>query len=431
MAKEYLDKDGVLYFWQKIKTWVAGKIPTKVSQLTNDSGFTTNPGTITGVSVNGSSVATSGTANVTVPTAASATPKMDGTAAAGSESAFARGDHVHPTDTSRASASDLSSHTSNTTVHVTAAERSSWNAKQSALSFDSTPTADSTKPVTSDGIKDALDKKVDKVSGKGLSTNDYTSAEKTKLAGIASGANNYSLPTASASALGGVKVGSNLSIQNGVLSGTPDTTYSDMKGATTSAGGTHGLVPAPAMGSATRYLRSDGTWAVPPDTNTTYSLATTSANGLMSYMDKARMDAFDIKYSESDSTLPVEINYIDIADAETNNVQLVNYESIGTSICPLNDSKKIDSQYLPSYVDDVVEAYPVSGATALARGWLSETSGGSALTPEAGKIYILMADSGDYTTNSQFRWSGSTYVKLADGGVSSITNAEIDTIIAS
>lgn len=34
------------------------------------------------------------------------------------------------------------------------------------------------------------DSKVDKVSGKGLSTNDYTTAEKTKLAGIATGANN-------------------------------------------------------------------------------------------------------------------------------------------------------------------------------------------------------------------------------------------------
>lgn len=37
-------------------------------------------------------------------------------------------------------------------------------------------------------IKSALDGKVDVVSGKGLSTNDYTSAEKQKLSGIANGA---------------------------------------------------------------------------------------------------------------------------------------------------------------------------------------------------------------------------------------------------
>lgn len=69
-----------------------------------------------------------------------------------------------------------------------------------------------------------------------------------------------------------------------------NTTYSDMKGATSSAAGTHGLVPAPATGANNRYLRSDGTWAVPPDTNTTYSAATTSTAGLMSASDKAKLD---------------------------------------------------------------------------------------------------------------------------------------------
>lgn len=65
-------------------------------------------------------------------------------------------------------------------------------------------------------IKTALSGKVDKVDGKGLSTNDYTTTEKTKLAGLS----NYSLPTASASTLGGVKVGSGLAISDGVLSAT-------------------------------------------------------------------------------------------------------------------------------------------------------------------------------------------------------------------
>lgn len=75
---------------------------------------------------------------------------------------------------------------------------------------------------------------VAKESGKGLSTNDYTTTEKNKLAGIASNANNYSLPTASSTILGGVKVGANLSISSGVLSA-KDTTYGVMKGATASA----------------------------------------------------------------------------------------------------------------------------------------------------------------------------------------------------
>ena len=43
--------------------------------------------------------------------------------------------------------------------------------------------------------KTELNNKVDKVSGKQLSTNDYTTTEKQKLAGIADNANNYSHPT--------------------------------------------------------------------------------------------------------------------------------------------------------------------------------------------------------------------------------------------
>ena len=60
-----------------------------------------------------------------------------------------------------------------------------------------------------------------------------------------------------------------------------DTTYSNMTGASSSAAGSAGLVPAPAAGKQASFLRGDGTWAVP--TNTTYSVATSTANGLMSY----------------------------------------------------------------------------------------------------------------------------------------------------
>lgn len=62
-------------------------MPTKTSQLINDSGFITS-----GDIPEGSAASTT-------------TPQMDGTAATGSELAFARGDHVHPTDTSRLSTS--------------------------------------------------------------------------------------------------------------------------------------------------------------------------------------------------------------------------------------------------------------------------------------------------------------------------------------
>lgn len=69
-------------------------------------------------------------------------------------------------------------------------------------------------------ILEKTQNKVDKVTGMGLSSNDFTDVLLAKLNGIAAGANAYKLPTASASVLGGIKVGSGLSISSGVLAAT-------------------------------------------------------------------------------------------------------------------------------------------------------------------------------------------------------------------
>lgn len=146
-SKKALDENGVLYLWGKVKAYVATaianiKLPSKTSDLTNDSGFITAKDVPEGAA------------------ASSTVPKMDGTAAAGTETAFARGDHVHPSDTT----------------------------------------------------------KVDKVEGKGLSANDYTNEEKAKLGGVEANANNYTLPDASASVKGGVTVGTNVDVSGGKIS---------------------------------------------------------------------------------------------------------------------------------------------------------------------------------------------------------------------
>lgn len=87
----FLDYAGLDYLWTKILASIStqagateAKIPTKTSQLDNDAGFITQsqvpPGAV----------------------ASSTTPKADsGSGAVGEENAFARGDHVHPTDTTR------------------------------------------------------------------------------------------------------------------------------------------------------------------------------------------------------------------------------------------------------------------------------------------------------------------------------------------
>lgn len=87
--------------------------------------------------------------------------------------------------------------------------------------------ADKVETYTKTQVDTMASGKVDKVAGKHLSANDYTTAEKDKLAGIAANANNYSLPIASAAVLGGIKVGAGLEVQsdgtvNGVSAPAPD-----------------------------------------------------------------------------------------------------------------------------------------------------------------------------------------------------------------
>jgi len=92
--------------------------------------------------------------------------------------------------------------------------------------------------------------------------------------GVLSAGNSYVLPIASASVLGGIKVGTNLSIDaNGVLSSTDtNTTYANFTRTVS------GLVPNPGGSTTNRYLREDGTWVIPPDTDTVYVHPTTAGN---------------------------------------------------------------------------------------------------------------------------------------------------------
>ena len=91
-----------------------------------------------------------------------------------------------------------------------------WSGSAFVLINDSVSTADK---AVRDGDGNTIGTTyVKKETGKGLSTNDYTTTEKSKLAGIDDGANKYVLPAATSSALGGVKTGSNVTITSGVIS---------------------------------------------------------------------------------------------------------------------------------------------------------------------------------------------------------------------
>lgn len=125
-----------------------------------------------------------------------------------------------------------------------------------------------------------------------------SAADKTKLDGIAEKANNYSHPTSAGNKHipAGGSAGKILGwASDGTAQWVDDknTTYSNFKGATSSAAGGSGLVPAPAAGGhGTQYLRADGVWAVPP--NTTYANATQGAAGLMSGGDKTKLDGIAV-----------------------------------------------------------------------------------------------------------------------------------------
>lgn len=172
-------------------------------------------------------------------------------------------------------------------------------------------------------VKGQLGNKVDKVSGKQLSTNDYTTAEKNKLAGLS----NYSHPTTSGNKHipAGGAAGKVLGwASDGTAQWVDDknTTYNDVTqsahGLMTAADKTkldgiaagankyiHPSYTAAAAGlykvtvdasghvsATTAVAKSDITALGIPSTNTTYSAATQSANGLMSAADKKKLDGF-------------------------------------------------------------------------------------------------------------------------------------------
>lgn len=119
-----------------------------------------------------------------------------------------------------------------------------------------------------------LSGKVDKVAGKGLSTNDYTTAEKTKLAGIAEGANKYVHPSYTAKTSGLYKV-------------TVDAT---------------GHVSAVAA-----VTKGDITALGIPGQDTTYPEATTAKAGLMSAADKSKLDGMTIATDAEVSEMLTEV----------------------------------------------------------------------------------------------------------------------------
>lgn len=169
-----------------------------------------------------------------------------------------------------------------------------------------------------------------------------SATDKIKLNSIAEGANKYIHPSATAHESGLYKITVNnfghvtavtaISKSDITALGIPgsDTnTWIAFKGASAETAGTAGYIPAPSAGSANRYFRSDGTWAIPP--NTTYGNATTSAAGLMSSSDKVKLDG--IANNANKYTLPTAGKDI-LGGVKTNSTVT---SASGYTACPIID----------------------------------------------------------------------------------------------
>ena len=368
---KYLDENGLLYLWNKIKAHVQSVITnlnlsgTYVAKesgkglSTND--YTTEEknklsniqaGAEVNVQANWSESDPTSDAYIknkpTIPEGAAAstvTPIVDGTASKGIDEGFARGDHVHPTDTSRVEANN--------------------------------PITGETK------TKSTYDSKGLVTAGADLQASDIPSLTLSKISDV----------TASAA---------ELNIMDGVTASTAELNYVD--GVTS---------------NIQTQLNSKA------DASSSVSTVAYGSNKITKTINGATTDVVTATTIVTDG-----------------GGVLSSTIGAASGICPLDSNQKVPAANLPSYVDDVVEAYPRTGQTRLSSTWLATGSAsGTVITPESGVIYVLMTavtftdpdassshstDTITWPAGTEFRWGGTSYVKINDGGLSSMTNTEMD-----
>lgn len=305
----YLDASGLTYLWGKIKGYVTNAI-----------------------------------SGLNVPLPGSTTPKMDGSGNTGTSADYARADHVHPSDTTKADKV-----TGGTTGHLVALDA---NGNLTDAGVDASGVGTDTKN-TAGATADANKLYLIGAKTQGDNPQTYSQANAYITGGKVYSNNKETVNLSDTQTL------TNKTLTSPTLDGTPT--------ATTAAAGTNTTQVA-----------------------TTAFVTTAVANAASNYVPATAKGA-------------------------------------ANGIAPLDANSKIDPQYLPSYVDDVIEAYIRSGQTALSSTWLATGSAsGTVITPESSKIYVLMNSDSTYSANTEFRWGGTTYVQLNDSGCSSMTTTEMD-----
>lgn len=187
-----------------------------------------------------------------------------------------------------------------------------------------------------------------------------------------------------------------------------NTTYAVMKGATASAAGTSGLVPAPAAGDQGKYLRGDGTYGTP--TNVDSELSSTSTNPVQNKAVQAELTKKAPIASPSFTGTPK----VPTASAGTNNTQAASTAFVTSAISTaMAGITKLDFQ--------VVQTLPSTGVK--------------------GTFYLIANSGSGQNVYDEYLWINNKYEKLGTREIDlssyikqsdmvAITNSEIDAAFA-
>lgn len=298
-----------------------------------------------------------------------------------------------------------------------------------------------------------VNKFVAKVDGKGLSTNDFTNELKTKLDGIAVGANKTTVEDV----LTSTSITNALSANQGKvldekIQGLSDSMgnlgYGDMlktKYDTDNNGKVDNADNADKLnGQSADY------YAKATDVKDKFSQLTNDGAVQYTSQSLSNEQKAQARTNIGAGTSSFSGSYNDLADKptdfaptehthETSEVtgldtalsEKVNKSDLGQAngVATLDGTGLIPSTQLPSYVDDVVEGYAKTSTSdsevVTVDGFYKENTYTTAIAGETGKIYV------DLATNISYRYGGTTFVQITSSDMTAITNAEIDTIVAS
>ena len=331
-------------------------IPTKTSQISNDSGFITIDQVPEGAA------------------ASTTAPLMAGVASTGTEAGFARGDHVHPSDTSRVPVTrKINNKPLNADVTLGAGDVGAVPTDRTvnghALTENIEITVEDLNAVPS----------ARKVNGHELSSD------------VNLGANDVgAVPTTRT--VNGKALDKNITITNEDLGAVP----------TTRTVNGHAL-------SEDITLGAGDVGAVP----TTRKVNGKALSGDIS-LGAGDVNAVPTERKVNGQALSADITL----DAAAVGAIATSAKGQAGGVATLDENGQVPSSQLPSYVDDVVEGYYHDGA------FYSDESHAAQITGESNKIYV------DLASNLSYRFSGTTYIQITSSDMVAITNAEIDDLFA-